>query len=107
MAAKFEIRSPKQGQYVWALVSQGRTLATSEPYARRALAEKAIVSFKMAAVSAPVVDNTLAPAKTAPAKAARGTGRVVAKAVVKGARAVETVEKVAKRAAKKAAQAIG
>ena len=64
MAAKFEIRSPKEGQYIWVLVSQGRTLATSEAYARRAQAEKAIVSFQMAAVNAPVIDTTVPPAKT-------------------------------------------
>jgi uncharacterized protein YegP (UPF0339 family) len=100
MAAKFEIRSPKEGQYTWVLLNQGRILATSEPYARRALAEKAIVSFRMAAVNAPVVDLTLAPAKTAPGKAARGTGRVVAKAVVKGGRAVEKIEKAIQRVVK-------
>jgi uncharacterized protein YegP (UPF0339 family) len=107
MAAKFEIRSPKEGQYIWVLVSQGRTLAISETYARRAQAEKAIVSFQMAAVNAPVIDTTVPPAKTLPGKAARGTGRVVAKAVVKAGRAVEKLEKATKRAAKKAAHPTG
>ena len=32
MAAKFEIRSPNAGRYVWVLVSQGRILATSGEY---------------------------------------------------------------------------
>jgi uncharacterized protein YegP (UPF0339 family) len=107
VAAKFEIESPKPGQYRWVLSSQGRILATSATYSRRNLAEKAILSFRMAAVNAPVIDATLPAAKTPTGKAARSTGRVVAKAVVKGGRAVEKVEKVAAKAAKKAARAIG
>lgn len=102
MAAKFEIRSPQAGRYVWVLVSQGRTLATSGEYARRALAEKAIAAFRMAAVSAPVVDTAVPAAKTAPEKAARATGRSLAKAVVKAGRAVEKIEKTAAKAAKAA-----
>jgi uncharacterized protein YegP (UPF0339 family) len=43
VAAKFEIESPKAGQYRWVLRSQGRTLATSALYNRRNLAEKAIL----------------------------------------------------------------
>jgi uncharacterized protein YegP (UPF0339 family) len=100
VAAKFEIRSTSGG-WTWVVTSQGRTLATGETYARRALAEKAVQSFRMAAVNAPVVDTTLAPAKTTTGKAARATGRVVAKAVIKGGRAVEKVEKTVARAAKK------
>jgi uncharacterized protein YegP (UPF0339 family) len=96
MAAKFEIRSPKAGRYVWVLTSQGRTLATSGEYARRALAEKAIVSFRMAAVNAPLVDTTVAAAQPASKKAARSTGRSVAKALVKAGRAVEKVAEAAK-----------
>src|SRR5687767_15061978 len=45
MAAKFEIRSPKAGQFRWVLTSQGRTLATGETYSRRVSAEKAIDSL--------------------------------------------------------------
>ena len=104
MAAKFEIQSPKPGEYRWVLTSQGRTLATSEAYSRRGLAEKAIVSFRMAAVNAPVIDTTLPPAKTTTGKVARATGRTVAKAVVQGGRAVEKVETTAATAAKKAAK---
>ena len=48
MAAKFEVVQ-SGGGYRWVLTSQGRTLATSESYSRRALAEKAITSFRMAA----------------------------------------------------------
>ena len=98
MAAKFEIHSPKAGEYRWVLVSQGRILATSEAYNRRGAAEKAIVAFRMAAASAPVLDTTQPPSETA-GKAARATGRALAKAVVKGARAVEKLEtKITKRA---------
>ena len=95
MAAIFEIRSPKAGKYVWVLTSQGRTLAISEEYSRRSQAEEAIVLFQMAAVTAPVVDTTEPPASTATTKLARATGRVLAKAVVKSGRAIETVEKAA------------
>ena len=98
MAAKFEIRSPEAGQYRWVLVSQGRTLATGPAYARKGLALKAIDSFRMAAIAAPVDDQTRAPARTAAGKVARVAGRVAAKAVVKGARAVEKVEETAVKA---------
>ena len=113
MAAKFEIRSAKAGEYQWVLVSQGRTLATGPAYARKALAQKSIDSFRIAAIAAPVDDQTRAPSKTATGKVARVAGRVAAKAVVKGARAVEKVEKTAveapataKKAAKRAARAV-
>ena len=111
MAAKFEIRSPKAGQYQWVLVSQGRTLATGPSFARRGMAEKSIASFRMAAIAAPVDDQTptrgkAAPANAVPAKAARATGRAVGTAVGTGGRAVEKFEKAAKRVARKAARAI-
>ena len=54
MAAKFEIRQPKAGEFRWVLVSQGRTLATSESYTRKVSAEKAIESLRKAAASATV-----------------------------------------------------
>lgn len=95
MAANFEIRSPKAGVYQWVLVSQGRILATSEPYTRRAAAEKAITSFRMAAAAAPVIDTTVPAAKATTRKSARAAGRLVAKAVVKGGRAVEKAEEAA------------
>jgi uncharacterized protein YegP (UPF0339 family) len=98
MAAKFEIRSPKTGEFRWVLVSQGRTLATSEAYPRRGSAEKAIDSFRLAAIGAPVIDTTVPAAKTPTRKAARAVGRAVGKAVVKGGRAVEKVEKAAAKA---------
>jgi uncharacterized protein YegP (UPF0339 family) len=107
VAAKFEIESPKAGQYRWVLSSQGRILATSQLYNRRNLAEKAIVSFRMAAVNAPVIDTTVPHSQAPTGKAARATGRVLAKAVVKGGRAVEKVEKVAAGAARKAARTLG
>ena len=87
VAANFEIQSPKAGRYVWVLVSQGRTLATSAEYSRRALAEKAIVAFRMAAVNAPVVDTTVPAAPPAAGKAARATGRALGKVARKVARA--------------------
>jgi uncharacterized protein YegP (UPF0339 family) len=75
MAAKFEIRSSKTGQFRWVLISQGRTLATSPAYTRRALAEKSIDSFRMAAIAAPVSDLTVPVATTTPGKLARVAGR--------------------------------
>lgn len=105
MAAKFEIHSPKAGEYRWVLVSQGRILATSEAYNRRATAEKAIVSFRMVAVNAPVIDTTQPPATTA-GKAARATGRAVAKALVRSGRAVENVEKAGAKTAKRATRVV-
>ena len=89
------------GKYVWVLTDQGRVLATSEPYNRRSLAEKAIVPFRMAAVNAPVVDTTVPASATVPGKAARATGRLLAKAVVKGGRAVEKIEQAAATATKR------
>jgi uncharacterized protein YegP (UPF0339 family) len=82
MAAKFEIHTPKAGEYRWVLVSQGRVLATSPAYRRKGLAEKAIVSFRMAATAAPVVDLTIPAAKAPVAKAARKASRRVAKKAV-------------------------
>jgi uncharacterized protein YegP (UPF0339 family) len=106
VAANFEIRSPKAGRYVWVLVSQGRTLATSPEYGRRALAEKAIAAFRLAATAAPVVDTTAPAAKPATSKAARAVGRVLGKAVVIGGRAVETAEQAAANTAKRAAKTV-
>lgn len=105
MAAKFEIRSPKSGEFNWVLMSQGRTLAIGESYTRKVSAEKAIASLRKAAVSATVVDLTLAPPKTPVGKVARVTGRALARAVVTGGRAVEKVEKTAAKAATKTARA--
>jgi uncharacterized protein YegP (UPF0339 family) len=106
MAAKFEIRSPKAGQYRWVLVSQGRTLATSEAYSRRGLAEKAIDSFNLAAIGAPVIDTTVPAAKTPTRKAARAVGRALGKAVVKSGRTVDKAEKKAAKATKTATRAV-
>lgn len=75
MASKFEIRSPKAGQFRWVLISQGRTLATSPVYTRRALAEKSIDSFRMAAIAAPVTDLTVPVSETTPGRMARAAGR--------------------------------
>jgi uncharacterized protein YegP (UPF0339 family) len=67
VAAKFEIRSATAGEFRWVLVSQGRTLATSEAYKRKVSAEKAIGSLRKAAATASVADLTVAPAKNAAA----------------------------------------
>ena len=71
MAAKFEIRSAKAGEFNWVLKSQGRTLASGESYARKVSAEKAIESLRKAAASAAVDDTTVK--ATAPAKPAKAT----------------------------------
>src|SRR6266446_8636201 len=98
MAAKFEVRSPKTGEFRWVLISQGRTLATSEPYSRKVSAEKAIESLRKAAATATVNDTTVKPAAAKPvaAKAARATGKAIGKAA--------TTRKTAKTAAKAAAK---
>jgi uncharacterized protein YegP (UPF0339 family) len=97
MAAKFEIRSPKAGQFRWVLTSQGRTLATGETYSRRVSAEKAIGSLQAATATATIDDTTIkAPTgKSVAAKAARDSGRSAGKT---------TPKKKAKRATKTAAQ---
>ena len=99
MAAKFEIRSPKPGQYNWVLLSQGRTLAIGESYTRKVSAEKAIASMRQAVGSATVVDLTLPPAKTTAGRVARTAGRVLARAVVTSGQAVEQVEQTVAQAA--------
>jgi uncharacterized protein YegP (UPF0339 family) len=70
VAAKFEIRSAKAGEFNWVLTSQGRTLATGESYTRKVSAEKAIASLRQAAATATVADLTLRPAKAPATKAA-------------------------------------
>jgi uncharacterized protein YegP (UPF0339 family) len=99
MAAKFEVRSPKAGEFRWVLVSQGRTLATSESYSRKVSAEKAIASLRKAAATATVNDTTVRPAAAKAPKAAKAPA--AAKTTVK--RAAKTVEKTVAAPAKKAA----
>jgi uncharacterized protein YegP (UPF0339 family) len=103
MAAKFEIRQSKAGEFRWALTSQGRVLAKSDSYAGKAACLRAMESFRKAAPTATVVDHTVRPAKAvspkpAPARVARTTGRVVGKAAAKVAEvpslAVEAAKKV-------------
>jgi uncharacterized protein YegP (UPF0339 family) len=98
MAAKFEIRQPKAGEFNWVLTSQGRTLASGESYSRKVSAEKAIESLRKAATTAPVTDLTLAPAKTATGKVARAAGRAVGRTAVKTGNTVAKAEKVAAKA---------
>jgi DNA-binding protein HU-beta len=103
MAAKFEVRSPKAGEFRWVLVSQGRTLATSESYTRKVSAEKAIESLREAAGTATVADLTLAAAKTTAKRAAKKVEKAAAKtpaaAKTTAKRAAKKVEKVTKKAA--------
>jgi uncharacterized protein YegP (UPF0339 family) len=102
MAAKFEVRSPKAGEFRWVLVSQGRTLATSESYTRKVSAEKAIKSLRKAAGTATVADLTLAAAKTTAKRAAKKVEKAAAKtpaAKTTAKRAAKKVEKVTKKAA--------
>jgi uncharacterized protein YegP (UPF0339 family) len=98
VAAKFEIRSPRSGEYSWVLLSQGRTLASGESYKTKASAEKAIASLRVAAGNAAVVDLTLPPPRTPAGAAARTTGGAVGRAVVTTGRAVAQVGKVAAQA---------
>ena len=88
MAAKFEILQPKPGEFRWVLTSQGRVLARSDAYTRKASCVNAMESFRKAAPTATIDDRTAPPRaasapKSAPAKAARAAGRVVGKAAAK------------------------
>ena len=103
MPPKFEIVQPKADEFRWILTNQGRVLARSEAFTRKASCLKSMQSFRTAAPTADVVDATtkdvvFAPPATVPGKAARTTGRVVGKAaaVVAEAPAVarSAVEKV-------------
>jgi uncharacterized protein YegP (UPF0339 family) len=102
MAAKFEVLESKRGQFRWVLTSQGRVLATSDPYAGRAACLRAMESFRKAAPAATVVDHTAKPVRAASprppsARVARTTGRVMGKA----AATVADVPSLALEAAKK------
>jgi len=103
MAAKFEILQPKPGEFRWVLTSQGRVLARSDTYTRKASCLNAMESFRKAAPTATVDDRTGAAPATgvgrkgaaetpATAKAARAAGRVVGKAAAKAKELVESVE---------------
>jgi uncharacterized protein YegP (UPF0339 family) len=106
MAAKFEIRSPKAGEFSWVLRSQGRTLATGETYGRKVSCVNAIESFRKAAPAATVDDTTptragkKAGAAKTTAKAAGRTAQTTAKVAAKTGR---TAKKAAAGAAKKVA----
>jgi uncharacterized protein YegP (UPF0339 family) len=106
MAAKFEIRSSKPGEFNWVLTSQGRILAMGESYTRKASAEKAIDSLRKATGTAVVADLTLAPAKAAakaPAKAAAKATKAAKPAKAAKATKPAKATKAAKSPAKKAA----
>ena len=88
MAAKFEIIQATAGEFRWVLTNQGRVLAKSESYSRRASCLKAMESFRAAVPTADIVDTTtkdvkFAPPATVPGRAARTGGRVVGKAAAK------------------------
>jgi uncharacterized protein YegP (UPF0339 family) len=107
MAAKFEIIQPKAGEFRWVLTNQGRVLAKSESYTRRASCVKAMESFRAAVPTADVVDATtkdvtFAPPATVPGRAVRSSGRVVGKAAAK----VAEVPSLAKSAVEKVVDAI-
>jgi DNA-binding protein HU-beta len=102
VAAKFKVESTAGG-FRWVLTSQGRTLATSEVYARKVSATKAIESLRTAAATATLDDQTAKrAAKPVVAKAARAAGRTVGKAAVKVEKGAIKAEKAAVRATKKA-----
>src|SRR2546427_3562465 len=100
MASRFEIKENGRGEFRFVLTSNGRVLATSEPYTRKSSCLNAIESLRKAAVSASVAEDTT---QTAPvAKAARAAGRAVGKAKAKVGTTVAKAEKAAaprKRAA--------
>src|SRR5437660_12836618 len=107
MAAKFEVSSNGKGGFQWILTSQGRTLAHSEPYSRKASCLNAIESLRKAASGATVSDSTAGSsngvaAKAAPAKTARKASPRKAAAPRKAATAAKAPRKAA---AKKAAPA--
>ena len=104
MAAKFEIRQPKAGQFQWVLMNQGRVLAKGDTYAGKASCLKAMETFRQAAPTAELVDHTATRGKAGmppAARVARTTGRVVGMAAAKVAEvpslAVETAKKIVGR----------
>jgi uncharacterized protein YegP (UPF0339 family) len=105
MAAKFEIRSAKAGEFNWVLRSQGRTLATGESYTRKVSAEKAIESLRKAAAGAAIDDKTIKPAAGKPAKTTAKAKKVATKAPAAAkARAKRTAKKITTTAKKAAAR---
>ena len=107
MAAKFEILQPKPGEFRWVLTNQGRVLAKSESYTRRAACLKAMESFRAVVPTADIVDATtkdvkFAPPASVPGRAVRGSGRVVGKAAAK----VAEVPALAKSAVEKVVDAV-
>jgi len=88
MAPKFEIFQPKPDEFRWVLSNQGRVLARSGSYTRKATCVKGMESFRAAAPTADIVDAATADVTFAsPAgirgRAARTSGRVVGKASAK------------------------
>jgi uncharacterized protein YegP (UPF0339 family) len=107
MAAKFEIQQPTPGVFSWVLTDQGRVLAKSFSYTRKASCLKAMESFRAAAPTADIVDRTtsdvkFAPPASVPGKAARTGGRAVGKA----ASVVADVPELTKSAIEKVVDAV-
>ena len=103
MPAKFEIQQPTADEFRWVLTNQGRVLARSGSFTRKASCLKSLESFRTAAPTADVIDKTtadvvFAPPASLPGKAARKGGQLVGKAAAKVAEAPElarsAVEKV-------------
>ncbi|HVW33890.1 MAG TPA: YegP family protein [Acidimicrobiia bacterium] len=93
MPAKFEILQPRVDEFRWVLTSQGRVLARSGSFTRKASCLKSLESFRTAAPTADVVDATtkdvtFAPPATVPARAARTGGRLVGRAAAKVVEAI-------------------
>jgi uncharacterized protein YegP (UPF0339 family) len=109
MPAKVQIKKRDAGGFEFVLVGQnGRTIATSEPYASKASCVNGIKAMQRAATSAQVEDQTTKEwaarqSAAAPplAKAARTVGKAVAKAKAKVEKAVAPPPEPRKRAARK------
>ena len=100
MAAKFEVSSNGKGGFKWILTSQGRTLAFSEPYSRKASCLNAIESLRKAAGTATVSDGTVASPSAATAKPAAAKKAAPAKAAKTAAKPAKAAP-AKKRAARK------
>jgi uncharacterized protein YegP (UPF0339 family) len=96
MPAKIQIKRRDAGGFQFVLVGQnGRTIATSEPYASKASCVNGINALQRAATSAQVEDQTTkewaarqSAAPPAVTKAARTVGKAVGKAKAKVEKAV-------------------
>jgi uncharacterized protein YegP (UPF0339 family) len=96
MPAKIQVKKRDAGGFQFVVVGQnGRTIATSEPYASKASCMNGVTALQRAATSAQVEDQTTkdwlarhSAAAPPVAKAARTVGRAVGKAKAKVEEAV-------------------